>query len=109
MTPNAADLSADLKSSVDNVRTTLQGMNDPGTARAALPKLKEATEKLDRINGLAAQLSPGSRKELAAVVGSSMPALNQLCDRVLASPHIGVMAKPTIDALRAQLQSLSRA
>jgi hypothetical protein len=109
LAPNAADLSADLKSSVDNVRATLQGINDPSTARAALPKLKEATEKLDKINNLAAQLPPGSRKELAAVLGSSMPALNQLCDRVLSSPHIGVMAKPTIDALRAQLQSLSRA
>jgi hypothetical protein len=109
LAPNAADLSADLKSSVDNVRATLQGINDPSTARAALPKLKEATEKLDKINNLAAQLPPGSRKELAAMLGSSMPALNQLCDRVLSSPHIGVMAKPTIDALRAQLQSLSRA
>jgi hypothetical protein len=109
LAPNAADLSADLKSSVDNVRATLQGINDPSTARAALPKLKEATEKLDKINNLAAQLPPGSRKELAAMLGSSMPALNQLCDRVLSSPHVGVMAKPTIDALRAQLQSLSRA
>jgi hypothetical protein len=109
MTPSAADLSADLKSSVDNVRSTLQGINDPNSARAALPKLKEATDKLDRINNLAAQLPPGSRKELAAVVGSSMPALNQLCDRVLSNPHVGVMAKPTIDALRAQLQSLTRA
>jgi hypothetical protein len=109
MTPSAADLSADLKSSVDNVRSTLQGINDPNSARVALPKLKEATDKLDRINNLAAQLPPGSRKELAAVVGSSMPALNQLCDRVLSNPHVGVMAKPTIDALRAQLQSLTRA
>jgi len=109
MTPNAADLSADLKSSVDNVRSTLQGINDPNSARVALPKLKEATDKLDRINNLAAQLPPGPRKELAAVVGSSMPALNQLCDRVLSNPHVGVMAKPTIDALRAQLQSLTRA
>jgi hypothetical protein len=109
MAPSTANLSADLRSSVDDVRATLQGINDPGTARAALPKLKEATEKLDRINNLAAQLPPGSRRELAAMLGSSMPALNQLCDRVLSSPNIGAMAKPTIDALRAQLQSLSRA
>ncbi len=109
MAPTAADLSTDLRSSVDEVRATLQGINDPGSARAALPRLKEATEKLDRINNLAAQLPPGSRRELAAMLGSAMPALNQLCDRVLSSPQIGAMAKPTIDALRAQLQSLSRA
>jgi hypothetical protein len=109
MTPSVADLTASVKSSVDDVRITLQGINDPGSARAALPKLREMTEKLDRINNLAAQLPPGSRKEIAAAIGTSMPALNQLCDRILSTPQVGMLAKPTIDALRLQLQSLSRA
>ena len=54
-TPNAADVSADLTSSVDTVRTTLQGITDPASARAALPKLQQATERLDRINSLGAR------------------------------------------------------
>jgi hypothetical protein len=57
-TPNAADVSADLTASVDSVRKTLQGITDPASARAALPKLQQATEKLDKINSLAAQLPP---------------------------------------------------
>ena len=108
-TPNPADVSADLTSSVDTVRTTLQGITDPASARAALPKLQQATEQMDRINSLAAQLPPSSRKELASLVAASMPALNRLCDRALSNPQIAGLAKPTIDALRAKLQSLAQA
>jgi hypothetical protein len=107
-TPNAAELSADLTSSVDTVRTTLQGISDPASARAALPKLQQATEQLDKINGLAAQLPQNSRKDLASLVGTSMPALNRLCDRVLSSPQVARVAKPTIDTLRAKLQLLAQ-
>jgi hypothetical protein len=108
-TPNPADVSADLTSSVDTVRATLQGITDPASARAALPKLQQATEQMDRINSLAAQLPPSSRKELASLVAASMPALNRLCDRALSNPQIAGLAKPTIDALRAKLQSLAQA
>jgi hypothetical protein len=108
-TPNPADVSADLTSSVYTVRTTLQGITDPTSARAALPKLQQATEQLDRINSLAAQLPPSSRKELASLVEASMPALNRLCDRALSNPQVAGLAKSTIDALRAKLQSLAQA
>jgi hypothetical protein len=108
-TPNVADVSADLTSSVASVRTTLQGITDAASARAALPKLQQATERLDKINSQAAQLSPSSRKELASVVEASMPALNRLCDQALSNPQIAGLAKPAIDALRAKLQSLAQA
>ena len=106
--PRVSELSADLTSSVNSVRNTLQGMTDPASARAALPKLQQATEQLDRINGLAAQLPESSRKDLASVVGTSMPALNRLCDQALSNPQIAGLAKPTIDALRAKLQMLAQ-
>src|SRR5580704_1831749 len=107
--PNASDVSADLTASVDTVRKTLQGITDPASARAALPKLQQATERLDKINSLAAQLPPSSRKELASLVEASMPALNRLCDQALSNPQIAGLAKPEIDALRARLQMLAQA
>ena len=108
-TPNAADVSADLTASVDTVRKTLQGITDPASARAALPKLQQATERLDKINSLAAQLPPNSRKEIASLVEASMPALNRLCDQALSNPQVAGLAKPAIDALRARLQMLAQA
>jgi hypothetical protein len=108
-TPNAADVSADLTSSVDTVRKTLQSITDPASARTALPKLQQATDQLDKINSLAARLPPNSRKELASVVEASMPALNRLCDQALSNPQIAALAKPAIDTLRAKLRSLAQA
>jgi hypothetical protein len=108
-TPNAMDVSADLTASVDTVQKTLQGITDPASARAALPKLQEATDRLDKINNLAARLSPSSRKELASQVEASMPGLNRLCDQALSNPQIAALAKPAIDALRVRLQMLAQA
>jgi Bacterial protein of unknown function (DUF937) len=104
----AANLSADLTSSVENVRSTLQGINDPASARAALPKLQEATDQLDKIKGLASQLPPGARKGLVLLLGSWMPVLNQLCDRVLSRPEVANVAQPTIEALRTKLEVLAQ-
>jgi hypothetical protein len=106
--PNATDLTADLTSSVDTVRSTLQSITDPASARAALPKLQQATAQIDRINELAAQLPPSVRKSLASLLGASMPVLNRLCDHALSSPQIAGLAKPTIDALRAKLDVLAQ-
>ena len=108
-TPSAADVSADLTASVKTARETLQGITDPASARAALPKLQQATDRLDKINSLAAQLPSGSRKELASQVEALMPALNRLCDQALANPQIAALAKPAIDALRVRLQMLAQA
>ena len=108
-TPNAADVSADLTASVKTARETLQGITDPASARAALPKLQQATDRLDKINSLAAQLPSGSRKELASQVEALMPALNRLCDQALSNPQIAALAKPAIDALRVRLQMLAQA
>jgi hypothetical protein len=105
---NADDLSADLTSSVDNLRSTLQGITDPASARAALPKLNEATAQFDKLGTLASQLPPGARKGIASLLGSWMPALNQLCDRVLSRPEVANVAKPTIEALRTKLEVLAQ-
>ena len=56
----------------------------------------------------ASQLPPNARKEISFYVVRSMPALNQLCDKVLASPEAAPLAKPAIDALRVRLEELSR-
>jgi hypothetical protein len=105
---NSADLSADLTSSVDNLRSTLQGITDPASARAALPKLHEATAQFDKIGTLASQLPPSSRQGLASLLESWMPALNQLCDRVLSRPELANVAKPTIEALRTKLEVIAQ-
>ena len=102
------DLAAELTSSVSATRSALQGISDPASARAALPKLQQVSTQFDSINNAVSLLPPNARKGVSSVVTRSMPMLNQLFDRVLASPQTAELTKPTIDTLRAKLQTLAK-
>jgi hypothetical protein len=105
----AADLTRELTSSVSSARTALLGMTNPDSARAALPRLQQATTRIDKINALAEQLPPEARQGIAASIKPTMASLNQLFDKILSTPELATVAKPTIDALRSKLQALSPA
>ena len=72
-----------------------------------MPQLQEAATQIDKVGGLGAQLSAEQRKVLAGVVSPSLPALNQLLDKVLAIPGVAEVLKPTIDTLKAKLAVLT--
>jgi hypothetical protein len=102
------NITAELTSSVGMVRSTLQDITDPASARAALPKLEQATAQLDNIKTAVSQLPPGARQGVSSLVERSMPMLNQLCDKVLSTPQTAQLMKPTIDGLRSRLDALAR-
>ena len=106
---NAAEIRSELYASLSAVRVTLQSMNSPTTARTYLPQLQKAADRLDHVSERMAQLSPLARQGMAASLAPTMRPLNQMLDRVRAMPEIGETARPTIDALRAKLEALSRA
>ena len=110
-TPNiaTAQLTSELNSSVNTVRAALQGITDPASARAALPKLQQATAQLDKISILAEQLPPAARQGIASSLAPTLLPLNRLFDKILSTPEVAGVAKPTIDALRSKLEALSRA
>jgi Bacterial protein of unknown function (DUF937) len=106
LTVGGLDIRKEVTDSITNLRTTLTGITDAASARAALPKLQEVTAQIDKVDGLLGQLSPEQRV-LAGVVNPLMPSLNQLFDKVLAIPGVAELLKPTIDALRAKLTLLT--
>ncbi|RKE73423.1 DUF937 domain-containing protein [Pseudorhodoplanes sinuspersici] len=105
----AAELTGQLTRSVDGMRTTLQGITDPASAQAAMPKLQQMTTDLDKLSAATNQLSPQTRSLVAAELSSAMPALNQLFDRVLAIPGVASIAQPLIETMRTKLNAMSRA
>jgi hypothetical protein len=107
LTVGGLDIGKQVTDSITNLRTTLTGITDAASAQAALPKLREVTTQIDKVDGLLGQLSPEQRKVLAGMVNPLMPSLNQLFDKVLAIPGVAELLKPTIDALRAKLAMLT--
>ena len=107
LTVGGLDVGKQVTDSVTSLRTTLGGITDAASAQAALPKLREVTDQIDKVDNLLGQLSPEQRKVLAGMVNPLMPTLNQLFDKVLAIPGVAELLKPTIDALKVKLAALA--
>ena len=109
MTVGGVNLVNQVNASVGSLKSTLEGITDTASAQAAMPKIREAITKLDQVGTLSQRLPPEGRSALGKLVAGTMPAVNQLCEKVLATPGVGSIAKPAIDELRGKLDNLSRA
>ena len=107
MVVDGVNIRTQLGDSLAGLRTTLQGVTDADSARAALPKLQGVVTQFDNVAGLVRRLSPDQRKIAAGLVSTLMPTLNQLFDKVLALPGVSVVLKPTIDAVKASLATIT--
>lgn len=103
----------DILANISRLRTSLQNVKDPATAQAAIGELREITDRFTRLKAIAQQLSPETRKALAAAVAAKVPDLNSLVDRINAEVPSTGEAKPTMDilkdTLKSNLTSLSKA
>ena len=100
------DVGKQVTDSISSLRTTLGSITDVASAQATLPKLREVTEQIDKVDGMIGRLSPEQRKLLAGLVNPVLPTLNQAFDKVLAIPGVAELLKPTIDALKVKLAAL---
>ena len=61
------DVGKQVTDSISSLRTTLGSITDVASAQATLPKLREVTEQIDRVDGMIGRLSPEQRKLLAGL------------------------------------------
>src|SRR5580704_17329970 len=108
LTIGGVNLANQVNSSVGTLRSILPTITDAASAQAALPKLREATAQLNDVSTLATKLTPEGKSALARLIATATPAINQMCDKVLATPGVGDIAKPAIDEIRGKLDTLSR-
>jgi Bacterial protein of unknown function (DUF937) len=107
MVVGGLDMGKQVDNSLANLRTSLQGITDTASAEAAQSNLQQVMAQLDKVTGLAGQLSPDQRKIIAGLIGPAMPNLNQQFSKVLAIPGAAEVLRPSIDALKAKLASLT--
>ena len=105
-TAQGVDIGKQITSNITSLRTTLDGVTDVASAKAALPKVQEAASQIDKSGGEVGQLSADQRKLVAGLINPLMPAFNQLCDKVLAIPGVAEVLKPSVDAVKAKLTTL---
>jgi hypothetical protein len=83
-------------------------MTDAAGAQAALPKINQAIAQLNDLSARAARLPPEGRSALAKLIVVVRPSIDQMCDKVMATPDVAPVAKPAIDGLKERLDSLSQ-
>jgi Bacterial protein of unknown function (DUF937) len=101
------DIGKQLGDDLSNLRTSLAGIADVASAKAALPKLQEATAGIEKVNSMVPQLSADQRLFVSNMVAPAMTAINQLFEKALAIPGVGDVLKPTADNLKIKLADLS--
>ena len=106
---DGVDLKSSLQSALAGLKTTVQDVSDPASAKAALPELEKEAAEFDKIRDLSAKLPADSRSTLAALITTARPALEGLFDKVLTIPGVDAFVKPAIDGLRVKLNALSKA
>jgi hypothetical protein len=104
---DGVDVTAQLTTAFDGLKTTLGGITDAASAQAALPKLQEALTSVDGLTAMAAKLTPTQRTMLSGLLTSALPTLKELIAKVLAIPGVGDIVKPTADALVAKVEALA--
>jgi hypothetical protein len=108
LTVDGVNLANQVNSSINILKSALPTITDEAGAQAALPKINDAIAQLNDVSSRAAKLSPEARSALAKLIAAATPAINQMCDKVIATPGVGAVAKPAIDNLRARLDALAR-
>jgi hypothetical protein len=103
----SVDVGKQINDSLGEIRTSLSGITDAASARAALPKLQEATAQIDKVGDMVKQLPAEQRKVADGLLASSMATINQLFDKVLAIPGVAEVVRPTIESLKTKLADLS--
>jgi hypothetical protein len=108
LTVDGVNLANQVNSSINALRSALPTISDSAGAKAALPRINEAVAQLDDVSARAAKLPPEARIVLVKLIVAATPAINQMCDRVMAIPGAGDVAKPAIDNLHARLDALGK-
>lgn len=108
VTVDGVNLASQVNSSVGTLTAALPTMTNEASAQAAMPKINDAIAQLDDVKARAAKLSPEARSALAKLVVASTPTINQMCDKVLATPGAATLAKPAIENLRSKLDALAK-
>jgi hypothetical protein len=108
LTVGGVNVSGQVTSAINSMKSALQGISDPTSAQAALPRLQQAAAQLDNVSGLAVQLPSSGRNALASRVASEIPALDRDFNTVMARPEIAAVVGPEINGLRTKLNELAR-
>jgi len=108
--PEGVDLSK-ISGALDGVfgsaSSTLKGITDVESAKAAIPSLELASEKLDGVAGLIRRLPEAAKGPIGGMVEAGISTLQPLIDKASALPGVGPVLEPVITPMVEMLNGIS--
>jgi hypothetical protein len=105
--PDVGSLSKDLSGVLSSLTDTLGGIKDTASADAAMPKLKEISDKVDGASAAAAKLTDAGKSTIRSLVAPALDKLRELVKTVLAIPGVGDKIRPVVEAIMSRLTALA--
>jgi len=103
MSGELLDLEKNLGSAMGAVTTSLGGITDVDSAKAAIPSLTEATGQLGSLGGVFAKLPEAARGPITKIVSDNMQGIQDMVTKVASIPGVGELIKPVVEKLSAAL------
>jgi len=100
---NAVDLAKDVTGTLGSLMSTLNGITDVSSAKAAVENLTATTDKLGTYASMFEKLPASAREPISKLVASTLPQLKELLNKVGAIPGVGPVIKPVIENLSSKL------
>jgi hypothetical protein len=101
------DIGQEVTGWFDGASAALNDVTDTASAEAALPKLNELGESLDKVGGLVEQLPAEGKSALAALVAAALPKLEALVAKASEVPGVADLIKPVADPMLAKLRAMT--
>jgi hypothetical protein len=104
----ADTVTTQIKDSFSSITSVFDQIRDSASAESAVPRIREATTKLEGIRTSAASLPAAARSSIGTTVRDFIEKLDPMVDRVMAIPGAADKIGPSIEALRGTLNELTR-
>lgn len=105
---NNVDLVPQMASIYKGMSDTLGGVRDQASAQAALPRLQETAKQLDTLNGLAGQMPPAVRGDLAKLMQSYAGPAQSLIDTALKTAGVPGILQPILTQIINRVLGLAK-
>jgi hypothetical protein len=96
----------DLEGIFGSVGKTFEKITDVESAKAALPELESANNKLQGLSSGFAAMPEAMRTKIAEVIQGTLPDLQGTIDKVLAIPGVSEILKPIVDQMMEKVAAL---
>jgi hypothetical protein len=96
------------KKLISGLTSTLGGIKDEASAKAALPQLTSSSTALDMLTKLTGGLAPAAKSPVIAMVEAAIPQLKPLIEAALKIPGAEAVLKPVLEGIMTKMTGFSK-